>query len=80
LANRLTGIRILKMTADWVKIDDAPLGEMGLLWHPLWRNTFPGCRIGDHGKVMVDTCEYEARGREDFAHYWRPKLAPPAVS
>jgi hypothetical protein len=63
-------------TTGWQPIETAPMCEMVLLWHPLWRHPFPGQRNGDHGAVWIDTCEMEARGRQEYATHW---MAMPKV-
>ena len=64
---------------DWQLIETAKLGEMVWLWHPLWRHAFAGRPNGDGGAVWIDTCETEARGRQDFATHWMPLPVPPSV-
>lgn len=59
----------------WRPIETAPLGEMVLCWHPMWRHEFAGQRNGDNGAVYIDTCETEAMGRQDYATHWMPLRA-----
>ena len=62
----------------WQPVETAPMGKMALFWGPIWRHPFPGQRNGDHGRVWIDTCEAEARGRQEFATHWMPLPPPPA--
>lgn len=62
---------------QWVKVEDAPLGVMGFVWHRAWRSPFPGKRIGDMGMVWIDTCDAKATGREDYADWWCPFMVTP---
>ncbi len=63
--------------SEWKDIATAELGKPVLLWGPGWRRPFPGMRIGDNGQVWIDTCEVEAKGRQEHATHWMPEQAPP---
>jgi hypothetical protein len=60
----------------WLPIDEAPLGQTVLLWQRAWRAPFPGKRIGDMGRVVVDTCEMKAQGYETFCEMFAYIDAP----
>ena len=64
--------------SEWQPIESAPFAVWGWVWHRSWRRAFPGIRNGDLGAVWVDTCETEARGRQDYASHWMPAAEPPA--
>jgi hypothetical protein len=66
-----------KEEMDWKPIQTAPIGKMVLLWNRGWRHPFPGQRNGDLGRVYIDTCEIEAKGRDDFATHWADMPEPP---
>lgn len=51
----------------WREVDSAPLGQSVLLWAYGWRYPFPGRRVGDFGKVVLDNLK---DGYETYATHW----------
>lgn len=63
--------------SEWQPIETAPLAKLVLMWHPTWRQPWPGRLNGDDGASWIDTCEAEARGWQAHATHWMPLPQPP---
>lgn len=61
---------------DWQPIETAPIGEVVLLWHPLWRHAYPGVALDNHGSVHVDTLDPGPGGFLATARRWMPMPEP----